>query len=1736
MGEYVLFFLYLIVNASIGLLLYKLRLGESTDNRLKGFCQLCSAVLIWTLIESVKLFINPEYYEFIYIFKVMLVIIVPYMTFWFLLNFTESKLTNYKIVKILLIVLPMLDVASLLTNPLHHMYFTHITVPEPHGKPVPAEGILFWIHLSIILLCAAVVYYVLFSYIARNFKKYPLLIITGVSAVVPLLLNSALSYPLFGLSYDLSSVGFFMTIMLFAFFSYVSKAKASAHKNFSDTLIRITKSQYLSSGDLNEAAAVIAAEGCTAINAQCVSIWSLSNYGKGMELIAEYSVDGFKHIPQDTIDMDEQSEYKETLITQRLFVANDAKADNALLMSVYAVAESLCAFMVAPINLDGQLFGVLCIEQHKNESYPERRVWTKEEQDFASSLADFMTIVITNVKRHTLMRRTQTMLTNLPGMAYQCESFERGLIFTFVSNGSYELLGYTPDELLGKNANILLKKIHRDDINTFLEHRRALFEDGTPFETVVRVNMENDSVKWLWEFSRVVESNTDGTPLLLEGFITDITEQRQLKMAEEDHKRLAVMFDTIPLICLLWSLDNQVIDCNKEALRIFDMEKRDLINQFHTLTPGYQPDGTLSVEKSRSMFETAVKEGTVTFEWMHRKLDGTMIPVEVTLTRVEYGDDFAIFGYGRDLRKYNRLLEDITYQNNLLETMNNISHVLYEPDVERIDKNINTAMGMLSKSVDVDRMYIWQNKSIDDKLYATQIYEWSENVEPQQDKDFVVDMPYDEVAPQWEDELKNGRCINKIVRDMPDALREQMEAQGIISVLIVPVMLHEDFWGFIGFDDCNRERFFTEYEELILRSASKLISFALIRKKMMRDIMATTNRLEKLNEMSVRFLSFYEESFDAKMAAGIQIIADVANIDRLSIWRNTKMHDMIHTTKIYRWEVEKGGSIPPEDEFINVPLNQISSHWDRILAGELVINGPVSQIQDETIKKLLEYHEVMSTLVTPISFDSENDIWGFVIYEDRCRERFFDENAVEAMRSAAYLCVNTVMMKEMEKDLETALKEATDASRIKSDFLAKMSHEIRTPMNAIVGITELALREDMSDIVREHATTVKQAATNLLSIINDILDLSKIESGTMQIIPVPYLLSSMINDVVNIIRMRAVDSQLRFVVNVDSNLPNMLVGDETRIRQILINLLGNAVKYTDNGYVSFNVSGHAADEETLMLVMAVEDSGRGIKPKDIEKLFRSYYQVETESKSTDGIGLGLAITWNIVKTMNGNITVNSEFGVGSKFVVNLPQKIHKREKLAKVENPNTKSVVYYERREKYAESLFNTINNLGVNCELVDEVENLRAIVEKDKFSYIFLANGLFRKHKDALMEFIDMKQIVLLIEFGESAPVGNWNVIYMPAHAMSVANLYNGETGGYSYSEQKETSARFTAPDAKLLIVDDINTNLKVASGLLLPYEMEVDLCKSGKEAIAAVQTKKYDIVFMDHRMPEMDGIEATGIIRALNDGTDYFQYLPIVALTANIIAGMSEMFLQNGFDDFLSKPIDTTHLNTILEKWIPKEKQIGAVRETDKGHKSKRNAGESMRIEGLDTTIGIQMTGGTAELYRETLATFYEDGLERIDKIKTCIEDENFPLFVTHVHALKSAAANIGADELSRTAGMLEEAAKNGDIEYLRANNNQFFAMLERMLKSINEKYLTHKKNIATDDFDRNEFAEDLNALRAAIRDMDAEVMNKSIYSLLKYQTSDKTKSLIRKISIHLLMAEFEEAEMLIDILSKI
>ena len=551
---------------------------------------------------------------------------------------------------------------------------------------------------------------------------------------------------------------------------------------------------------------------------------------------------------------------------------------------------------------------------------------------------------------------------------------------------------------------------------------------------------------------------------------------------------------------------------------------------------------------------------------------------------------------------------------------------------------------------------------------------------------------------------------------------------------------------------------------------------------------------------------------------------------------------------------------------------------------------------------------------------------------------------------------------------------AESASNAKSDFLANMSHEIRTPINAVLGMNEMIIREDNraldvaeSDpmLVQEaleninvYAGDVKKAGHNLLAIVNDILDFSKIEAGRMELAEAPYQLSSLINDINNMIMFKAQDKGLVFNVEADPSLPDELLGDEVRVRQILTNLLNNAVKYTEKGSVILKLRGKKQDENTLILTIVVWDTGIGIKPEDKEQLFNKFERLEMDRNSTvEGTGLGLAITHNLIELMGGNIEVESEYGKGSIFTVNIPQKIVSG----------------------------STLGDLQTRLK--------------------------------------------------DNAP------------------------GNRPYKES------FRAPDATILIVDDTRINLTVAVNLLKNTKMKIDTATSGEEALNMASKTRYDVIFMDQRMPGMNGTEAFHKIRETENGAS--KDVPVICLTADAVIGAKERYLSEGFSDYLTKPIDNFALEKLLMKYLPdgKVELINEeVSEISEEENPEEEAFTVLRSVGIEPRAGLKYCQDDVFFYKALLAEYAYGELEKAHNLQKSYEAENWHDYSIYVHSLKSSSKMIGASALSVRAAKLEAAANisdTGTIHTEHDNMMEEYEVLTAVIRSLIPKSATDPEN---------------------------------------------------------------------------
>ena len=646
------------------------------------------------------------------------------------------------------------------------------------------------------------------------------------------------------------------------------------------------------------------------------------------------------------------------------------------------------------------------------------------------------------------------------------------------------------------------------------------------------------------------------------------------------------------------------------------------------------------------------------------------------------------------------------------------------------------------------------------------------------------------------------------------------------------------------------------------------------------------------------------------------------------------------------------------------------------------------------------------------------------------------------------------------KQQRELLEMSEKANNTKGDFLANMSHEIRTPMNAIVGMCELILREsDISPAVREYCFNIQNSGRSLLSIINDILDFSKIESGKMELILDEFNIASTLNDVINMAVTRKEDKDIELIVRADPDIPIGLVGDEIRIRQVIINLVTNAVKFTEKGCVVIKVT-QTKHDYGINLSVSVADTGIGISAENIEKLFNSFQQVDTKkNRSVEGTGLGLAISKRLIKSMGGFLNVSSVYGSGSEFRFVIPLKVSDSRPFISIKDAENIHAAGYINLNKFENkrvsqeyrTLIDELSEgLHTDIELFSTADELKEAVKSKKYTHLFAAKDEYLASEDFFKEQSRDKKVVVVQDRQGAIDVpSHMKCIFKPFYSLSVASVLNNENILTNLNERRDSSIRFVAPKARILVVDDNIINLKVAVGLMRPYHMQVLTADSGQAAISMLRSKDFHLVFMDHMMPEMDGVEATKAIRAMEG--DYYKKLPVIALTANAVNGARDMFISSGFNDFMPKPIEMSSLDRILKAWLPKElikAPSGDMRYPGDRRKSRNQTPQPEKKEGLiSEETGIFYTGGDRDAYKDILGVYVRKSSEKLEQIKELFEKNDWKNYVIEVHALKSSSLTIGAKQLSELAKELELAGKGGDYRLIMEKNGDMLEMYSKV-----------------------------------------------------------------------------------------
>lgn len=911
---------------------------------------------------------------------------------------------------------------------------------------------------------------------------------------------------------------------------------------------------------------------------------------------------------------------------------------------------------------------------------------------------------------------------------------------------------------------------------------------------------------------------------------------------------------------------------------------------FHSWVELIHPDDREQLSRLR----TELIEGrmdSVDFIYRLKAKDGRWVWLRTrgdVTERDTNGTILEIWGTIQDITEAREAELEKQHRDQLAAVSNDIAQILLDATPADFDNRIWEAFDRLGKASRVDRVYVWRNHLEGDVMQTTQLYEWSPGVEPQQGNALTVGIPVQAVGATWFETLSSGRCINSLVRDLPEPIREHLAAQQILSILVAPILFNGTLWGFVGFDDCSNERVWKDSEITILCSMAMMIASS-IKRNIAEN--ALQSERQTLNQIF--------------MSSPIGVV------------------------------------ITREDRILH--CNARFSELTQLLPGKTIQEMYLeSESRQKILNELQEQGEVVNEYMQIKRQDGDlRDI--LITVRNIC---FAGQSAL------ASWIADITPLKKTEAELRLARDLAEEATKTKGEFLARMSHEIRTPINAILGMTYLCLQTDLSDKQRDYLDKTHTATTNLLGIIDDILDFSKIEAQRLELEETPFRLSDVLGEVSDLLEIKANEKGLDLSFQIGENVHNNLIGDPLRLRQILTNLLNNAVKFTDQGKILLHVENLSETIDDMdsnteprfyRLKFSVQDSGIGMTDNQLERIFAPFTQADgSTTRKYGGTGLGLVISRNLVELMGGQIGVSSEPGVGTTFyftavfkrasdLIELKNRIDFAQLRVLVvdDDPTTREIL-----SQYIRSFDMRVETVEHGLAAVEALSS--ATEENDPFEILLIdwkmprmdgTETIRRIRKDRNIR-VPM-QIVMISSFdrnecirqSRSLGISGFLVKPISRNDLKEAMFYaisenhdvqsnDGKPGG------RDDGTKSSIKGARILLVEDNKVNQMVASELLQMLGVELTVANNGLEAIEEVMNKDFDLVLMDVQMPIMDGLEATRKIRELKASEP--RRLPVLAMTANAMDSDYQKSLEVGMDDHLTKPINPERLRQALESWI--------------------------------------------------------------------------------------------------------------------------------------------------------------------------------------------------------------------------
>jgi hemerythrin-like metal-binding protein len=899
--------------------------------------------------------------------------------------------------------------------------------------------------------------------------------------------------------------------------------------------------------------------------------------------------------------------------------------------------------------------------------------------------------------------------------------------------------------------------------------------------------------------------------------------------------------------------------------------------------------------------------------------------------------------YRKERDKVDKARKALAYRDKLLHVVNQAAEILLSSESGDLKTTLHKAMELLGLGVDADRMYIWKNQVIDGKFCYVRQYDWiRQGGSRAAALKVAAGYSYTESLPCWEGKFVLGQTVNGPVRLLSKAEQDILGSFGMKSILVIPLFLQEQFWGFVSFDDCHSERSFSDDDVNILRSGSLLVGNAVLRseKDAMLDIQLKQQEL--MAAVSQSFIS--REPMEVIITTALRQIGEFLDVTRLLT--AVADNETGKSYPVYNWFVSEEWRPLPARTGLNDIINtafprQIpeTGYVPTIVCSDIYsdYNGKYAILGEAGLK---------SFIWAPIYV--EGAFWGLLSIEDCIKKRAWSSSDFQLVGTVSSAIAGAISRDLMDKARTKAMETAVQASRAKGEFLSNMSHEMRTPMNAIIGMT--AIGKSAATLERKDYAfeKIEDASTHLLGVINDILDMSKIEANKLELSPDKFNFEKMLQKIVGVVNFRINERNQSFYITIDKMIPQTLIGDDQRLAQVITNLLSNAVKFTpEQGTIRLNANLVKEEDGLCTIKIEVIDSGIGISKEQQSRLFTSFEQAESSTtRKFGGTGLGLAISKRIVELMGGEIRIESDIGKGAAFSFTARMRRGDGERkslLAPGVNWNNIKVLVVDDEAEIRQYFADVAQRFGFRCDTAASGDEALDKIDKGGGYDVY-----FIDWKMPGMDGIELSRRIREKNDGGSHSVVTmisgveWNVIeekaksagvdkYLakPLFPSAIADLINECLGvdNKAIEETKQENDTDNFEGYCLLLAEDVEINREIVLALLEPTKLAIDCAENGAIAVDLFEKnpEKYDMIFMDVQMPEMDGYEATRRIRSLNipQGAS----VPIVAMTANVFKEDIEKAMAAGMNDHIGKPLDFDDVLGKLRKYLLGEHDEAAV-----------------------------------------------------------------------------------------------------------------------------------------------------------------------------------------------------------------